>query len=223
MYTQRVSYELSNSYYTQELDITAHDYSHGYGICDGDDDLELVDSRNGVDYYFYLFSNGDGELTFQLDNWCITISGEDLTEEDYFQIAYSFEKAGNAPDELIIDEFIFPSLMPFQNVESTSYRMYNYGPGRFQFNIDYKGSNSDFDIIYSNNSSEPISFAGNNDEEVVVEGYDEAYFSCDHLRLSLIKDGRYYVYKADMNTRTMQQLGIENIKEMLIKLAESAE
>ena len=226
MYSQTIKFETTiGNLMRDEIEVRAHHYPDMPDMSCADSDLELVETKDGIDYYFYMFSNDEGELSFKRDDWCITISGQEFTEEEYFEMAYSFEKLGKVPHELSLDDVHFPTQVPIENAEFTWTGIYNRGPDEFQFNIDYNNYDSplDLELRFAAYKKEPMNFAPDEDEKLDVSGFEIASFSSEYLELSLYDGTYYYIIELETDTGTMQSIGVENIRDMLVEVAESLE
>ena len=103
---------------------------------------------------------------------------------------------------------------------------FHYGGGdEFQFNIDYNNYDSplDLELRFAAYKKEPMNFAPDEDEKLDVSGFEIASFSSEYLELSLYDGTYYYIIELETDTGTMQSIGVENIRDMLVEVAESLE
>ncbi|PAV30943.1 hypothetical protein CIL05_04305 [Virgibacillus profundi] len=189
-----------------------------------DDDLELTETKDGIDYYFYLFSNDEGEISFVKDEWCYTIEGEDFTEEEYFTVAYSLAKAGEIPHELPIDEVSFPTELPIQDVIVSRNALYHYDEMKHKYVVDYYGDNeNDVKIDFEIDQNEPDFYDYEENESIELTNGMEGSYNEEYLRVFMYDDKYYYTIKADIDNELIDKLGIENIKNALIEVGNSVE
>lgn len=217
-----------DEFVTKEVEIsTIVDSTFSLDICI-EDDLELVETKNGIDYYFKSFSSSDNELNFVMDGKCFAITGDDVfSQEDYLNLAYSLKKQGDIPVALNMEGIKFPTISPIPISELDEFYISyseNYGFSYLIYFGDSYGTTGDqlFSVGFYTSTSEVAGY-GVNGEAIEVKDYEEAYFNPEALELELFDGKHYYSYEANMNTEVRNKLSIDNIKDMLIQMAESAE
>ncbi|MCH1627699.1 hypothetical protein [Fredinandcohnia quinoae] len=220
-YSQTIHLE-SEDYSSSELIFYANDVSDQEGS-DGClvDDLELAETKDGIDYYFYMFDGDEAELAFEKNNWCYSFEAEELTKEEIFAAAYSLKKADTVPSELPIESVLFPTKLPFKSAKLYSpYVQYLTEHNKFAFSIVY-GSDQDFDIKYNISQAEPTLYNQSDNVSVQLSNAKEANFNEKSLVLHMFDGTYYYEIQADISSELLQKYGVEEIKNKLIEIGES--
>jgi hypothetical protein len=188
-----------------------------------DDDLELAETMDGVDYYFYIFSNEDAELAFVKDDWCYALEGKGFSKEEMFGVIDSLETQGKRLSELPLEEIKFPAQLPHENTEIRRFHMTEQGSD-YTFFVAYFGNENELEITYEVTTSEPGEFDHEENEPVELNDSHEAYYN-DSTYYLYIFDGTYYhTIRAEAKNEVMRELGgNENIKEALIEIGHSLE
>lgn len=187
------------------------------------DDLELEETKDGIDYYFYLFSNEDAELAFVMDDLCYELEGKGFTKEEMFDVIGSLETQGERLSELPLAEIKFPTELPQENAEIRSFSVVEH-VSDYSYHVAYSGDENELDISYWVAGKEPKEF--NAEENVAVEVNDstEAYYNESTLYLYMYDGNYYHTIRAQAKNEVVDGLGgEENIKEVLIEIANSLE
>jgi hypothetical protein len=224
-YGQTISF-VSDSTKRKQMSFTAVDRTEDdhKEVCIRDD-LELTETKDGVDYYFYLFNNDEGEISFAKDGWCYTIEGEDFTEEEYFNAAYSLAEAGEVPHELPIDEVVFPTKVPIQNPFISNYYIYHHAFDQsHKYIVEYRGDGeNDLDIDLEINKNEPNFYDSKENETIELKNGMEGLFNEEHLRLFMFDGDYYYSVEADIGNEELAEFGLENVKNALVEVGNSVQ
>ncbi|UOQ84712.1 hypothetical protein [Gracilibacillus salinarum] len=189
------------------------------------DDLELVETKDGIDYYFYLYNNDEGELSFVKNDWCYIIDGEDFSEEEYLALAYSFAEAGETPHELPIEQVNFPTRLPIEDVIISSHNVYHYASDNtHKYVVSYYGDGeNDIAVDLEILQDEPTFYDWEENESIELSNGTEALFNEEHLILFLYDGNYYYDIEADIDNDQLDKLGLEKVKNSLIEVGNSIE
>lgn len=192
-----------------------------------DDDLDLIETIDGINYYFKSFSSSENELSFVIDGQCVRINGEDVYSEDqYLSLATSFANGKPLPVAIDFGSLKFPTVSPIGGWDLETFLIIYEEEFGFRYVVDfgkpYDTADGQLAVQFFTANAEPV-FYNDTAEQVEVAGYEQAFFNEETLELDLFDGNHYYTYAAKMNTETRNNLGIENIKNMLIQMAEMAE
>lgn len=185
------------------------------------DDLELEETLDGVDYYFYLFSNEDAELAFVEGDLCYELKGKGFTKDEMFDVIGSIETQGKQLDGLPIAEVKFPIELPQRDAEVRRFHISKQG-SNYTFHVNYYGDENELEITHIATTDEPKEFEDKENIEVEVNDASEAYFNESTLYLYVYDGNYYYTLRAEAKNEVRDALGgEENIKEALIETANS--
>ncbi|RDW17586.1 hypothetical protein CWR48_13785 [Oceanobacillus arenosus] len=186
------------------------------------DDLELTETIDGIDYYFYLFSNEEVELAFVKDDWCYSIEGEGFTQQEMFDIADSMETQGKRPAELPLDDVKFAGELPNKHAKISSIHVSKHGTDNYVFDVDYRGEQDELKINYEAAKSEPTYYEDEETIPVELENSLEAHYNEPNLRLFVFDGTYYYMIEADVKNDLVNELGgKDKIKDALVGVGNS--
>lgn len=170
------------------LDIFSDEDRKDYCI---NDDLELEETANGIDYYFYLFSSESTELAFVKDDWCYAIEGSGSTKEEVFAVADSMKTQGKQPSTLSIDDVKYPNEMPMTDPKVTRPYDVEREAGYHNLFVDYRGAESGMTIEFEVSKEAPRQYEYDDIESVDMDTDMEGSLYESKHRLFLF-DGTYY-------------------------------
>ncbi|GAA0448522.1 hypothetical protein GCM10008983_28210 [Lentibacillus halophilus] len=206
-----------------ELEFEANDYTgdENQDICIADD-LELEKTEDGIEYYFYLFSNDEAELAFVDDGWCYALKGDGITKDEMFDVIDSMETQGKQPEEFLLDEVGFPAELPMQNPEigriysSDSFYVLGYGSDQDDIAIEVKVDNGSEPDFFDDDDTESVEL------DIDMEGY--YYDDIDKPRLFMYDGDYYYTIIAKIDSDEIKARGgRDKLKETLIEVGNSVE
>ncbi|WP_217587891.1 lactonase family protein [Lentibacillus saliphilus] len=190
-----------------------------------DNDLELVETKDGVDYFFYLFYNDEVELAFVKDDWCYSIEGKGFTKEEMFDIANSMGKRENKPADVPLDTVKLPTKLPFKDVIIKNPRVAHHGrTDKYVFSVEYEDHSIPLKITYVVGYQEPSFIDNDETMEVELTHSMKGFYNEKWLQLYITDGTNYYGIETDVEIKDIKELGgKETIKEALIEIANSVE
>lgn len=189
-----------------------------------DDDLELEETIDGIDYYFYIFSNDDAELAFVDGDWCYSIEGKGFTKDEMFDIAASLEMQGKQPNELPIEDVKFPTALPSKKTEISRTNNVERRDGAHDFFVTYRGDEGDTTIEFEVSQSEPQDIDHDEAEAVELENGMEGIYRADRERLFAFDGTYYYTIISKIDEDVLQEAGgRDELKDVLTQIAEALE
>lgn len=221
-YSQTIFVDTS-SYKREEINFTTSKVDKG-DTCPLLRNLEVVETKDGNDYYFHAYQNSDVEAGVLIDNVCYFIDAEDYTQDEMLSIVQSLEPIDTAFHELKTDELKFPTKFPIGEPETRNPRVISYRNGEtVDYLIDYRGNGeNDINMDLEIRNNEPKLYMNENTGFVVdVEGWKEAYFLEDRMNLHLYDGTYYYIIKLDISNDMLEAFGKEHITETFIEIGES--
>lgn len=215
----------TTSFKKEEIGFTATT-GHDGDACPLFGDLEVVDTIDGIDYYFYDYKNADVEAGVSIDGICYYIDGEDYTEEEMMSIAQSLEPIDSVSHEISVDQLKFPTKFPIGNPEPKSPRVISYKDGdTVDYLIDYRGENdNDIKMELEIRNSEPNLYMSEKYGSVVdIDGWEEAYFTEEYMQLHLYDGIYYYIIELEISKDMLEALGSEHVEDIFLEIGESIE
>jgi len=220
-------YMESDSARDNEVNFTAQLQSSS-GRCVGFDDLDQVDTIDGDDYYFYDYRNKDVEAAVSVDDECYSFEAEEHSEDDMLEMAQSLKPIDEPFHDISLDGLKFPTQFPSEKPRAASPRVISYNDGeKVDFLMNYYGdrddrNDNDIKMEFEIRTHEPTSFRNrDNEESVDIDGFDESYFSEDHMTLTMYDGTHYYVIKLDINNDMLQAYGSDQVEETFIEIGNS--
>lgn len=213
----------TTSFKRNEIEFTAIT-SYDGNACPFFDDLEVVDTIDGIDYYFYDYKNADVEAGVSIDDICYYIDAEDHTEEEMLLIAQSLAPIDSSFHKISVDQLRFPTKFPIGNPEPSSPRVIAYQDGEMvDYLIDYRGeSDNDIKMELEIRNNEPNLYMNEKNGTVVdVDGWDEAYFTEDYMQLHLYDGTYYYIIELEISKDLLEVFGSEHVEEVFLEIGES--
>lgn len=196
--------------------------------CVGFDDLDLVDTIDGDDYYFYDYRNKDVEAAVSIDDMCYSFDAEEYTEDEMLEMAQSLEPIDEPVHDISLEDLKFPTKFPSERPGQTSPRVISYSDGeKVDFLMDYRSDrddrkDSDIHMKFEIRTHEPNLFKNGNAERAVdVDGFDETYFFEDHMKLIMYDFTHYYVIKLEIDNDMLQAFGSDHIKDTFVEIGNS--
>ncbi|MBS3682271.1 PD40 domain-containing protein [Ornithinibacillus massiliensis] len=221
-YSQTI-YVDTTSHKREEINFTTSKIDEG-DTCPLLRDLEVVETKNGNDYYFHAYQNSDVEAGVLIDNVCYFIDAEDYTQDEMLSIVQSLEPIDTAFHELKMDGLKFPKKFPIGEPETRNPRVISYRDGEtVDYLIDYRGDGeNDIKMDLEIRNSEPKLYMNENTGfEVEVDGWEEAYFLEDRMNLHLYDGTYYYIIKLDISNDMLEAFGKDHVTETFIEIGES--
>lgn len=226
-YGQTIHLDADNTTQRKEIEYSAKDYTdedrNNFCI---DDDLELEKTKDGIDYYFYLFHNDEAELAFVKDDWCYSFEGKGFSKEEMFDIVDSMKTQGKKPNELPLDKVKFPTVLPIKNSEVSNIHVSKHADDNHVFHVEYRGEDDDeMKIKYEIVQKEPNSYKNKDSKEVELsDSTMEGFYNDNKLRLFVFDGTYYYTIEPDVKNDLIKELGgKDKIKEILIEIGNSLE
>src|SRR5699024_7627312 len=97
--------------------------------CPGFADLDVVDTIDGNDFYFYDYKNRDVEAGIAIDDVCYYFDTEDHTEEEMKEMAASLEEIDKPVQTISFDDVLFPTKFPSEKPQATNPRVIVHSNG----------------------------------------------------------------------------------------------
>lgn len=223
-YLQKIYLE-TDSFMDDEIQFRVRQKSSS-GTCTFFDDLDLVETDGGHDYYFYEYKNDDVEAAVSIDDLCYYFEAEDYSEEEMLNMAKSLQPIDSPFHELSVDNLLFPTKFPIQNPKASKPRVISYRDGEsVDFLIDYRGDGeNDIYMDLEIRTSEPTFFEERDDNVTLdIDGFTEAYYVKDYSQLLLYDETHYYIIKLDLDKDMVEALGTDHIEETLTEIGYSFE
>lgn len=215
----------TTSFKKEEIGFTATTGRDG-DACPLFGDLEVVDTIDGIDYYFYDYKNADVEAGVSIDDICYYIDAEDYTEDEMMLIAQSLEPIDSSFHKISVEQLKFPTKFPIGNPEPKSPRVISYEDGDIvDYLIDYRGENDkDIKMDLEIRNSEPNLYMNEKYGSVVdVDGWDEAYFTEEYMQLHLYDGTYYYIVELEISKDMLEAFGSDHVEEVFLEIGESIE
>ncbi|WP_368652969.1 hypothetical protein AB4Y30_14685 [Ornithinibacillus sp. 4-3] len=189
------------------------------------DDLEKDIEKDGIEYYYYDFTM-EHELAFAKDGDCYTIVQEDFDKETSYSIADSIQTINDPPFDLPIDQIKFPTKLPMNELNISTQHI-NYNTETTELRIFHTFESRDdkkFNIGYAASTEDTLKSQSEKHEEVESSDWEEITYYEDMHELVMYDGDFYYRLTADrIDNEYQEELGEENIKQILIDVAETME
>src|SRR5699024_344913 len=178
--------------------------------------------------YFYDYKNRDVEAGIAIDDVCYYFDTEDHTEEEMKEMAASLEEIDKPVQTISFDDVLFPTKFPSEKPQATNPRVIVHSNGdKIDFLMDYHSdrkerADSDLLMEFEVRANEPSGMSNPDEENVVdIDGFDEAYFFEDYMKLFLYNGSHYYIIQLDIDNDMLQAFGSDHIRQTFIDIGNS--
>lgn len=220
-YTQTIYLE-TDSYKREKIEFSALKRTEGF--CPLSDELELIETIDRKEYYFYAYGNSDVEAAVATENFCYLFDAEDYTKDEMMSIAKSLKPIESVFHDIPVDELKFPTKLPIKNPKTNDPRVISYRDGEgIDYLIEYRGDrDNDIKMGFEIRNSEPDIYMSENLGSVVeIEGWKEAYYSEEYMELHLYDGKNYYVIELEITNDMLDAYGSDHVKETFIEIGKS--
>ena len=190
-----------------------------------EDDLEKDKEKDGIQYYYYDFTM-EHELAYAKDGDCYKIVQEDFDKDTNYSIADSIKKIDEPPFDLPIDQMKFPAGLPMDELDiATQYITYNTKTKELRlFHTFASKDDKKFNVGYAVSTEDRLKSQSKKHKKVKSSDWKEMTYYEGMHELVMYDSDFYYSLTADrLKDEYQEELGEENIKQILIDIAETME